>query len=333
MVDPVLVPLDGSPLAERVLPHVLAVTRGTTPHLDLARVLVPPTLAGDPTPTDPIAWRLARDEATAYLDGVRHALAPNTDAHAGLHDVTAHVLEGDPAGSLLAFARERGSALVALSSHGRSGLAGWNLGGVGHKVADHARSHLLVVRAFDDAPVRDTDGRVRAAHYRRILVPLDGSTRAECALRTACPLAEAHDADLVLAHVLPPAGVCTALPLGADDRAAVDAYARVAHRHAEAYLDARARDACPTHRTVTPHLVEAADLVAALHDVAERERVDLIVAAAHGRTGSRHRPYGSTVAHLLAYGATPLYVVQDLGRDEVEPSAAERAARERPGHE
>ncbi|MDR9392063.1 MAG: universal stress protein [Trueperaceae bacterium] len=166
MADPVLVPLDGSPLAERVLPHVLAVTRGTTPHLDLARVLVPPTLAGDPTPTDPIAWRLARDEATAYLDGVRHALAPNGDAHAGLHDVTAHVLEGDPAGSLLAFARERGTALVALSSHGRSGLAGWNLGGVGHKVADHARSHLLVVRAFDDAPVRDADGRVRTARYR-----------------------------------------------------------------------------------------------------------------------------------------------------------------------
>ncbi len=332
MVDPILVPLDGSPLAERVLPHVLAVTRGTTPHLDLARVLVPPTLAGDPTPTDPIAWRLARDEATAYLDGVRTALAP-TDPTDAPHDVTTHVLEGDPAGSLLAFARDAGTALVALSSHGRSGLTGWNLGGVGHKVADHARSHLLVVRAFEDASVRGDDGRVRPAHYRRILVPLDGSTRAECALRTACPLAEAHDADLVLAHVLRPPGVCTALPLGVDDRAAVDAYAHVARRHAEAYLDARAHDACPDGRPATLRLVEDPDPVTALHAIADEEAVDLVVAAAHGRTGSRRRPYGSTVAHLVAYGATPLYVVQDLGRDDVEPSAAERAATERPGHE
>lgn len=321
MFEHMLVPLDGSTLAERVLPHVAAWARIDGSRITVARVLEPPTLAGRTRPVDTLEWQLARVEAEDYLARVRDRLAR--------HDVASEtrVFEGGPAGNLIGFAHERGVDLIVLASHGYSGLSGWNLGSVGHKLMLHARVHLLLVRAFASATEGDA-----AAQYERVLVPLDGSQRAECALPSALRIADAHGATVILAHVAVPPRCCCQLPLPGDEAEVVRRFDELNRRYAERYLASLAAEGAHAGRDLRARVVEADDQAAALHELIDGEGVDLVILSAHGATGSTRWPYGSTALNLLAYGTTPLLVVQDLARQDVAASAAERAARERAGH-
>jgi nucleotide-binding universal stress UspA family protein len=74
------------------------------------------------------------------------------------------------------------------------------------------------------------------------------------------------------------------------------------------------------------------NIAASLHGVVEDEEVDLVALSAHGYSGRAKWPYGSVALNFIAYGTTPLLIVQDLSRDELEDTEAELAARERKGH-
>ena len=64
----------------------------------------------------------------------------------------------------------------------------------------------------------------------------------------------------------------------------------------------------------------------------QQENVDLVVLSAHGCSGRTEWPYGSLVVNFIAYGTTPLLIVQDLSPDEVEHTQAEMVTREHKGH-
>lgn len=321
MFGHLLVPLDGSSLAECVLPHVIAFARLGNARVTLAHVLEPPTMAGRREPTDPIQWQLAASEAEQYLGNVRARLDVYLDA------VDQRMFEGHPASNLIDFARAEGVDLIALTSHGQSGLLGSNLGGTGHKLALHARSSLLMVRSF--AAAADDD----AVRYRRLLVPLDGSQRAECVLPTARHFADAHEARLLLAQVVARPKFTSRLPLPEDEAELVERFLAMRQDHAQRYLTALGNELSGRGYDVDTHLDVADDPVAALHDLSRAERTDLLVMSAHGASGSTRWPLGSTVLNLLAYASKPILVVQDLPAEELLPSAAEQAARERQGHE
>lgn len=317
----ILVPLDGSALAERVLPHVTAFARLDDARVTVARVLEPPTPSDRSRSVDPVEWELARIEAGDDLTRVRDRLARH-----GV-DSESRVFEGTPASNLIRFAHEHDVDLIVLASHGQSGLAGWNLGSVGHKLLLHAHLHLLLVRAFASA-----EPDAAAVRYRRVLVPLDGSQRAECALPSALRIGDAHDATVILAHVVVPARLCCPLPLAHDEAEIVRSFDELDRAHAERYLSGVTAERSRTGRELQDRVVAGDDRAAALHDLIEREGVDLVVLSAHGATGSTRWPYGSVTLNVLAYGAAPVLVVQDLPRQDVTASVAERAARQRAGH-
>jgi nucleotide-binding universal stress UspA family protein len=66
--------------------------------------------------------------------------------------------------------------------------------------------------------------------------------------------------------------------------------------------------------------------------VSVEEPVDLVVLSAHGYSGSAEWPYGSVALNFIAYGTTPLLIVQDLVESEARRSKAEAAAAESKGH-
>jgi nucleotide-binding universal stress UspA family protein len=63
------------------------------------------------------------------------------------------------------------------------------------------------------------------------------------------------------------------------------------------------------------------DVTTALHELADSEEVDLVMLAAHGYSGAPRRTYGSVTTSFVAYGSTPLFIVQDFDRDQA-PSPA-----------
>ena len=79
-------------------------------------------------------------------------------------------------------------------------------------------------------------------------------------------------------------------------------------------------------------LVVHTSAAAALHDLVDEEHAGLVVMSAHGHSGGTRWPFGSVAASFIAYGYTPLLIVQDLSPDEVRRSRAEQAAMESKGH-
>jgi nucleotide-binding universal stress UspA family protein len=81
-------------------------------------------------------------EAEDYLDGRVQGLRAD-----GLDCVTASTLEGDPASEIIDLAAKTANSLIAMSTHGRSGLGRWVLGSVAEKVIQHSRAPVLLLRA------------------------------------------------------------------------------------------------------------------------------------------------------------------------------------------
>lgn len=124
-----LVPLDGSPLAEAILPLVATLAHRQELEIGLLRVMpsTPPPLSGDTIQVIDVMARL-RVEIEAYLAGVAEALAA-----AGWTVLTA-VRVGDAATEIVAAAREYDPDLIAMTTHGRSGLKQLLFGSVAEAV-------------------------------------------------------------------------------------------------------------------------------------------------------------------------------------------------------
>ncbi len=99
MINHILVPLDGSSLAECVLPHVIAIAPVTNAHVTLLHVLEHPDNSSGNSPIDPMGWHMQKQELQAYLEQtVEHLQTSGLDASQAL-------LEGKPAESIIDFAR------------------------------------------------------------------------------------------------------------------------------------------------------------------------------------------------------------------------------------
>ena len=70
----------------------------------------------------------------------------------------------------------------------------------------------------------------------------------------------------------------------------------------------------------------------ALHNFIDREKIDLVLLSAHGYSGENRWPYGKIALNFIAYGTTPLIIIQDLSKNEVGKTLAEKYAEESKGH-
>ncbi len=322
MFQRILVPLDESALAECVLPHVAAVAQISGAQVILLRVLEDKlaTPAAQPQASDPLQWEISKTKAGKYLSGVSARLQ-----EAGISS-QAELLEGESAECVINYVRDHDIDLIILSSHGQSGISGWHLGGIGQKVVLRAHVAIMIVRAYQTAPEDIT------ARYRKLLVPLDGSPRAECVLLAAKSIAQRHQAELILAHVVVKPEMPRRAPLNPDEIELTEKLIEYNQREARHYLDELGGQLASEGLMVGSRLLVSDNVAKALHDLTEQEEADLVILSAHGCCCVTKWPFGGTVINFITYGNTPLLVVQDLAIYELEPSWAELAAKEHKGH-
>jgi nucleotide-binding universal stress UspA family protein len=142
----VFVPLDGSGLAEKILPHVRSLARKMKLEVHLVRVYAMPPgayVVGDGVYMPSLAQQreLIQKEAQSYLDDKVQELQAE-----GLGEVISTALEGDPGGEIIDLACKTSNSLIAISSHGRSGVSRWVLGSVAEKIIHYSRDPVLVIR-------------------------------------------------------------------------------------------------------------------------------------------------------------------------------------------
>jgi nucleotide-binding universal stress UspA family protein len=304
-----LVCLDRSACSEACLPHAVAIARVFGSALTLLHVMQPAAEHSGTRITDPLGWEVSRREASAYLD----RLAKQAQESWGLR-VDTRLEQGRPAERITAIAREIGADLTVMASHGEGGLAAWSLGSTTQQVLATSRSSVLVARSASPG--------VGVASPKHILVPLDGSLRTESVLPTAARIAEAHGAEVVLAHVVTEP-LQTAMLHAGDLDLARDIATRLEAR-AKRYLD-HLRARLPRDARVRTLVMRHADERQALLEMSQSEQIDLVVLSAHGSVCNPTRPFGSVTHHLLAHSTVPLLVLQDLSEPELERSIGEDA--------
>jgi nucleotide-binding universal stress UspA family protein len=212
------------------------------------------------------------------------------------------LVEGEPAQQLCLWGRDHRADLTVLCTHGAGGSTEWELGGTARKVIDRASGSVLLIPA--------TLAEMPVVRYQRILLPLDGSPRAESILPLAVRLAKSQDAELIFAHVVPVPELTEIGPLAAEDLDLREQLVRRNERVALEYLD-RIRARMAEGGTRSRSLVmRDGDIRSRLASAVIDETVDLVVLSAQGRSGRADTPIGSVTEYLAAHAAVPLLIVR-----------------------
>lgn len=303
MFDDLLVPLDGSPAAETALAHAEAVARATGATVHVLRVIRPGRAGG--IRHDSVEWRIDRSEAEAYVREWAESLS-SRDVRTE-HEVS----EGRPEEEIIAYARRRRIGLIVLTAAGEAEAAPFQIGATAHKIVQAAGTSVLLVRP-DDASRSAPDGG-----YRRMLVPVDGSSRSEWAVCLAGTLlADLPAAELLLVHVVPVPEMVTRIPMDDEVDELRGRIVEASHSAAERYFEQLRHKIGRPGLRVDCRILVSPQVTGTIQKVAETEGVDLVVLSAHGASGGAPWPYGSVASHLIRYGRSPLLVLQD------EPAAA-----------
>lgn len=320
MFDPILVPLDGSQLAECVLPHTIAITRAFDAKITLLRILEKNQAGASAQLFDLLNWQINKTKAALYLETVKARLQT-----LGLR-VRTIVLEGLVAEGITEYAQNQGMKLIVLSSHGRHGLTQWGISSITQKIILSAQTSLLIIRAERQyAQVGESSDSYT---YQRILVPLDGSHRAENVLPIITQLSHFHKSQIHLVQVVQTPEMARQLPPARED---IDLSTQVVARNREEaghYLEQLKSRLYPEGITVQTHLITSDNAAVALHQLEEQEHIDMVALSAHGYSGNHQWPYGSMVNNFILYGKVPLLIVQDLPARQ-ESTALELFSRER----
>ncbi len=141
MYKRVLIPLDGSALAEQALPHALAQARLFEAELILLQVLAP-------LPHSPLLGEPARERAQTSLNASAHEYLERLVARVQEHGirVRAVTVEGSPSMAITEFAEANELDLIVMTTRGQSGLSRWLMGSVADRVVRAAAVPVLLVR-------------------------------------------------------------------------------------------------------------------------------------------------------------------------------------------
>lgn len=150
MYSKILVPLDGSDLAEKALPHVIEMAKAFKSELYLVQVVSIPVLTGFPY-----------DTGYLYNDDLREAAL--SDAHRYMKDILdrfpddfqtrihTKVLEGNVVDCLLEYGEFQGVDLIVMATHGRGGVSRWVFGSVAESMLRASKCPIFLVRGQDES--------------------------------------------------------------------------------------------------------------------------------------------------------------------------------------
>jgi nucleotide-binding universal stress UspA family protein len=306
MFRSILVPLDGSRLAEWALPAAIRTASNNRAELELITIEIPivPFETTDSLLDDAIEpWRVPADaNASAYLDEMVRRVAQVCDVpvHKTIRDFKPRVPE-----AILQHARDAGSDLIVMTTHGYGPFKRFWLGSVADTVIRESKLPTLIVRPAEDAAADLTN----QPRYRHVLIPLDGSEVSQTVINYATGVA-GPDATFTLLRAVVP----LPLPLLTPEFAVAGALTREAatvhdlEEQARTTLEqiaGRLRTRVANVKTVV--MIEPF-VASGILDYARDHAVDLIALTTHGRGGASRVLLGSTADKIVRGATMPVLV-------------------------
>jgi len=285
----IVVPLDGSKLAEQILPYARAIAAPLNIPIDLVTVADPKV--------HPQLWSPQAGER--YLQGVgERYLSPS--AHP-----TSQVEIGEPAEMIIERNRADPTCLIAMATHGMSGLRRWLLGSVASKVVQRAVNPLLLIR-----PVEGADPAT-AINFTSVLVPLDGSALAEKVFPWVVTLAKSLklEVQLIRMFALPPNAYVVADGVIAQGPGV---YREEMQNEAALYLEGKVEQLRAEGLDNVNGAAIEGDAADQIIDIGRRTDRNLIAMCSHGRSGIGRWLLGSVTERVVQHSKDPVLVVRAM---------------------
>jgi nucleotide-binding universal stress UspA family protein len=299
--DRILVPLDGSELAEQAIPFARAVAReaGTLVYAQVVpKAEAIHGLTGGTVASAGEVGTMFEQNATSDLETAAQrwqSIAPH---------YTIAIGAGDPAETILKLAAENDCDLIVIASHGRGALGRWTFGSVADRLSRTSDLPVLIIRPRDASVDRDT-----IPVFERILLPTDGSELSKSAIDEAAALAKHLGQNVVLVRsVFPEAEL--APTAGYDAVYAPEIYeelSRSLEEDARKSLDAMAQQVRDDGAEVEVLLMHG-PAAQTIESVARPD--DLIVMSSHGRSGFKRWLIGSVAEKLVRTAPCPVMLVR-----------------------
>jgi nucleotide-binding universal stress UspA family protein len=311
-----VVPLDGSQLAERALPYAIRLAQASGARLVLTRAALAPA----PWSLDGSEWEVQQTEAIAEATEYLRDMAESVSGQVAAVDIA--VPYGRAIDKIVETVEDYHADALVMATHGRSGFAHLLYGSVTEGVLSRSSVPVFAVYARPGEAPSPAFSPTNA----RVLVPQNGSSFDGPALQTALNLLGPRGEIVLVTVVEPPEHVET------DETG----------RRVLAYLDqqeeARTRDARDYLGSVVEQLrtqalqvplkidVRLGDPTSGITMAAIDSQADLIVMATHGRTGISRAVLGSVAGTVLRTGTTPVLLVHPTQPLAAEAQPAEREA-------
>ena len=310
----ILVPLDGSPLAEEAIVQAATIARASKADLLLLRVIAPSSCV----PLYPVTTmdliepmkEAAFTSARTYLEQV------TTYEHLDTLKVQTDVILGSTVTTIIDHAVQQGVDLIVMRSHGETGLTRWVMGSTAHQLVRYSPVPVLVISKPQEQPVDPH-------HTPRVLVALDGSPLAEEAIRPAAQLSAAlaypGQGLLLLTRV-----VQRVRQYRNQTKEQLEQINSAYRAEAETYLqkikqNVLTGELAPLNLKITTSVLTYMDVEDITQSIIEESSgvgeatdhlgCDIIAMSTHGRHGFQHLLLGSFTEDVLHAARKPLLVV------------------------
>jgi nucleotide-binding universal stress UspA family protein len=299
MYSKMLIPLDGSKTAEKALPYARYLAHKFKIPVELLAVIDIAEMASQ------VAAEKARHLDTLVEDGVRTSTSYLRAVATTFRDVkmTCTVEKDRAENAIIGKGEIDGTMLIAMATHGRSGLNRFLLGSVAEKVLRATSNPLLLVRATEAARAEGE------AMLRSVVVPLDGSELAESVIPTVAGVAKALDLEVVLfrAYHIPYnayAGDEDYPPVNYD--VLISGVRDEAKEYLEKKVAAVKKLGVANVSAVTKEGFAGDEIIAA----AGKTPDSLIAMCSHGRSGVKRWMLGSVTETVVRHTGEPVLVVR-----------------------
>ena len=296
MYEKILVALDGSQLSEAILPYSRLLADKLKLAVELIHVIdpdlsTPTSAAGQARYQEVMAAE--NEKSLAYLKKIAASFSKGTKVHCSVNP-------GNPAEVIIDGAAEHQHTLIAMTTHGRSGINRWLIGSVADKVLHGARNPLLLVRAGENAAVEGM------ARWQRVIVPLDGSALAETVLAHTVELARPLGIEVALMRVF---GVPT--PVFAEDYGPyVEELWTQLEEEAQKYLAEKKQQLLAQGLTNVVTVATAGFPAEKIIDAARQRKDALVAMCTHGRSGVNRFVMGSVTDRVVRHGGDPVLIIR-----------------------
>jgi nucleotide-binding universal stress UspA family protein len=300
MYKKIIVPLDGSKTAENVLPYARCFARNLQIPIELLAVIDVAEMTRTISAAEGLFLETLIEAETGRYNNYLKGIAKNFPAGSVQYGVG----KGKAAEVIVETAAKDKATLIAMATHGRSGLNRWLVGSVAEKVLHAAANPLLLVRAPEENPPWSM------AALKSIVVPLDGSELAESVLPFVEEVAKNLDLAVVLLRVYGVPYGAYSPSEGFYDATQIEAFLAMLKDEALEYLEKKAVE-------MKRHGLEKVSWVAKeglgadeIISFARHTSDNLVAMCTHGCSGVKRWVLGSVTETVVRHSGDPVLILR-----------------------